>query len=122
MILSTISDRPWSQYFCCMILGNRDCVRDHPVATKRLVRAMLKAAEFCKADPQDAARRLVDAGFTTKYDYALQTITELPYELWREYDSEDSLRFYALRLHEAGMMRSQPERAPRRGHRLALPQ
>ena len=122
VILSTISDRPWSQYFCCMIHANRAWVRDHPVATKRFLRAVFKAAEFCKADPQDAARRLVDAGFTAKYDYALQTIRELPYELWHEYDSEDSLRFYALRLHEAGMLRSQPQRAARRGHRLALRQ
>jgi NitT/TauT family transport system substrate-binding protein len=69
---------------------------------------VFKAAEFCKADPQDAARRLVDAGFTPKYDYAFQTIREQPYELWHEYDSEDSLRFYALRLHEAGMLRGSP--------------
>jgi NitT/TauT family transport system substrate-binding protein len=108
VILSTISDRPWSQYFCCMIHANRGWVRDHPVATKRFLRAVFKAAEFCKADPRDAARRLVDAGFTAKYDYALQTIRELPYELWHEYDSEDSLRFYALRLHEAGMLRTSP--------------
>ena len=108
VILSTITDRPWSQCFCCMIHANRAWVRDHPVATKRFLRAVFKAAEFCKADPQDAARRLVDAGFTAKYDYALQTIRELPYELWHEYDSEDSLRFYALRLHEAGMLRSSP--------------
>jgi NitT/TauT family transport system substrate-binding protein len=108
VILSTLTDRPWSQYFCCMIHGNRAWVREHPVATKRFLRAVFKAAEFCKADPQDAARRLVDRGFTPQYDYALQTIRELPYELWHEYDSEDSLRFYALRLHEAGMLRTSP--------------
>jgi NitT/TauT family transport system substrate-binding protein len=108
VILSTITDRPWSQYFCCMIHANRAWVRDHPVATKRFLRAVFKAAEFCKADPQEAAHRLVDAGFTPKYDYALQTIREQPYELWHEYDSEDSLRFYALRLHEAGMLRTGP--------------
>jgi NitT/TauT family transport system substrate-binding protein len=51
---------------------------------------------------------LVDGGFTERYDYALQTLTELPYGLWREYDPEDTLRFYALRLHEAGMIRSSP--------------
>ena len=62
------------------------------------------------------------AGSRERYDYALQTIQELPYELWHEYDSEDSLRFYGLRLHEAGMIRIEPERAPRRGHRLALRQ
>jgi NitT/TauT family transport system substrate-binding protein len=108
VILSTVADRPWSEYFCCMIHGNRAWVREHPVATKHFLRAVFKAAEFCKADPESAARRLVDGGFTHKYDYAVQTIREQPYELWREYDSEDSLRFYALRLHEAGMLRTSP--------------
>jgi NitT/TauT family transport system substrate-binding protein len=108
VILSTLMDRPWSQYLCCMIYGNRAWVRDHPVATKRFLRATFKAAEFCQAEPENAAQQLVDGGFTTQYDYALQTIQELPYELWREYDSEDSLRFYALRLHEAGMISSSP--------------
>jgi NitT/TauT family transport system substrate-binding protein len=108
VILSTIIDRPWSQYFCCMVHANRAWVRDHPVATKRFLRAVFKAAEFCKGDPQGAARRLVDRGFTQKYDYALQTIRELPYDLWHEYDSEDSMRFYGLRLHEAGMLRTSP--------------
>jgi NitT/TauT family transport system substrate-binding protein len=108
VILSTVMDRPWSQYLCCMIYGNRDWVRDHPIATKRFLRATFKAAEFCQAEPERAARRLVEGGFATQYDYALQTIQELPYELWHEYDPEDSLRFYALRLHEAGMITSSP--------------
>jgi NitT/TauT family transport system substrate-binding protein len=108
VILNTILDRPWSQYFCCMIYGNRAWVRDHPVATKRLLRGIYKAAAFCQAEPENAARRLVDRGFTHKYDYALQTIRELPYDLWHEYDAADSLRFYALRLHEAGMIKSSP--------------
>jgi NitT/TauT family transport system substrate-binding protein len=108
VILNTILDRPWSQYFCCMIYGNRAWVRDHPIATKRFLRAVFKAAAFCQAEPESAARQLVDGGFAKQYDYALQTITELPYELWHEYDSEDSLRFYGLRLHEAGMLRTSP--------------
>jgi NitT/TauT family transport system substrate-binding protein len=108
VILSTVSDRPWSQYFCCMIYGNRAWARDHPVAAKRFLRAVFKAAAFCQAEPEDAARRLVDGGFAERYDYALQTIEEVPYDLWHEYDSADSLRFYALLLHEAGMVGSGP--------------
>jgi NitT/TauT family transport system substrate-binding protein len=108
VILSTLADRPWSQYFCCMIYGNRAWVRDHPVATKRFLRAVFKAAAFCQAEPENAARRLVDGGFAPRYDYALETIQELPYEFWHEYDSADSLRFYGLRLHEAGMISSSP--------------
>ena len=51
---------------------------------------------------------LVDRGFTKHYDYALQTLTEIPYASWREFDPEDSLRFFALRLHEVGMISSSP--------------
>jgi NitT/TauT family transport system substrate-binding protein len=110
VIVNSALDSPWSQYFCCMVAGNTDFVRDHPVATKRVLRAILKAADFCAADPEGAARRLVDGGFTQRYDYALQTLTELPYDRWHDYDPEDTLRFYALRLHEAGMIMSTPNK------------
>ena len=122
VILNTATDQPWSQYFCCMLVGNREFVREHPVATKRVLRAILKATDICAAEPERAAQRLVDGGFTERYDYALQTLTELPYGRWREFDPEDTLRFFALRLHEVGMIKSSPERAHRRGHRLALPE
>ena len=108
VILNTGTDKPWSQYFCCIVFGNREFVRAHPVATKRYVRAVLKAADLCAADPGLAARQLVDAGFTARYDYAFQTLTEVPYDRWREFDPEDAMRFYALRLHEAGMVTSTP--------------
>jgi NitT/TauT family transport system substrate-binding protein len=110
VIVSTTVDRPWSQYFCCMLGGNQDYVRKHPVATKRALRAVLKAAELCGSDPAGVARRLVDGGFTPRYDYAFQTVSELPYDKWRDYDAEDTVRFYALRLHEAGMIKSLPNR------------
>jgi NitT/TauT family transport system substrate-binding protein len=110
VILNEATDQPWSQYFCCLTSGNREFVRRHPIATKRYLRAVLKAADLCAADPARAARRLVDAGFTNQYDYALQTFTEVPYDVWREFDPEDSLRFYALRLHEVGMIKSTPHK------------
>ena len=108
VILSMTTGRPWSQYFCCMMVGNREFVQTHPVATKRVIRAVLKANDICAAEPERAARRLVDAGFTAGYDYALQTLTELPFASWREFDAEDSMRFFALRLHEVGMIESSP--------------
>jgi NitT/TauT family transport system substrate-binding protein len=108
VIVNTTTDKPWSQYFCCMLVGNRAFVRAHPIATKRVLRAILKANDVCAAEPERAARRLVDGGFTQRYDYALQTLTELPYATWREFDAEDSLRFFALRLHEVGMIKSSP--------------
>jgi NitT/TauT family transport system substrate-binding protein len=108
VILNSATDRPWSQYFCCLLAGNTDFIHQHPIATKRVVRAVLKAADLCVAEPERAARRLVDDGFTERYDYAFQTLTELPYASWREFDPEDSLRFFALRLHEVGMITHSP--------------
>jgi NitT/TauT family transport system substrate-binding protein len=108
VILNTTTDKPWSQYFCCVVVGNREFVHHHPVAPKRVVRALLKANDVCAAEPEGAAQQLVDRGFAQNYDYALQTLAELPYASWREFDAEDSLRFFALRLHEVGMITSSP--------------
>jgi len=109
VILRTAVDRPWSEYFCCMLAGNRDYVRRHPVATKRVIRAFLKAADLCASAPEQAARKLVEGGFTDRYEYALQTLKENPYGGWRDYGAEDSVRFYALRLHDLGFVKSSPQ-------------
>lgn len=108
VILNSAADRPWSQYFCCLLAGNTDFIQRHPIATKRVVRAILKTADLCVAEPERVAQRLVEGGFTQRYDDAFQTLTELPYATWREFDPEDTMRFYALRLHEVGMIKSSP--------------
>jgi NitT/TauT family transport system substrate-binding protein len=110
VIVNSSLDRPWSQYYCCMLAGNRDFIRKNPIATKRVLRAILKATDFCVGDRAGAARRMVDRGFTTEYDYALQTLSEVPYNKWRDYDPEDTIRFFSLRLREAGMIKSNPNR------------
>ncbi len=110
VVVNTVVDRPWSQYLCCMFIGNREFVRKNPVATKRALRAILKANQICAVEPERVARLLVDKGYAGQYDYARQTMTEIPYGKWREYDPEDSVRFYSLRLHEAGMIKSSPQK------------
>jgi len=85
-------------------------VRQHPVATKRALRAILKASDICALEPERAAWSVVDKGYAKSYDYALQTMQEVPYGKWREYDPEDTVRFYALRLHEVGMLQSSPHK------------
>jgi NitT/TauT family transport system substrate-binding protein len=110
VVVNSSVDRPWSQYFCCVLSGNRDFIRKNPVATKRVLRAILKATDFCATNPTAAARRLVDSGYTTEYDYALQTLKEVPYNKWREYDPEDTIRFWSLRLREAGLIKSSPQK------------
>jgi NitT/TauT family transport system substrate-binding protein len=110
VVVNSRMDRPWSQYFCCVATGNREFVRKHPIATKRALRAIMKATDVCALEPERAAQAVVDKGFTPRYDYALQTMQEVPYDKWREYDPEDTMRFYALRLHEAGMIKSSPQK------------
>jgi NitT/TauT family transport system substrate-binding protein len=110
VILRTAVDRPWSQYFCCMMAANREYAARYPVATKRVIRAVLKAADLCAGEPELAARLIVEGGFAERYDSALQTLTENPYGAWREYDAEDTIRFYALRLHELGMIKNSPQK------------
>ena len=110
VIVNSVLDRPWSQYFCCVLAANRAYIRKYPIATKRVLRAIVKAADLCASEPARVARQIVDAGFTPSYDYALQTIKEIPYTRWREYNPEDAVRFYALRLREAGMIKSSPNK------------
>jgi NitT/TauT family transport system substrate-binding protein len=111
VVVNSMLDKPWSQYFCCLVTANREFVKKHPVATKRAVRAILKANDVCAREPERVARFLVDKGYTQNYDYALQAMREMRMAYhWREYDPEDTLRFYALRLHEAGMIKSSPQK------------
>ena len=110
VLVNTGLDRPWSQYFCCILAANRNFLSKHPVATKRVLRAVLKAADFCAAEPARAARHLVDGGFTSRYDYALQAMQDVVYDKWRDYDAEDTVRFNALLLREAGLIKSTPQK------------
>ena len=108
VIVDTAQDRPWSQYFCCMVAANRDFVQRHPIATKHVLRAILKATDICAADPLHAARFLSDKLYEPRFQIGLNVMQRLPYNFWREADPEDTLRFHALRLHEAGLIQVQP--------------
>jgi NitT/TauT family transport system substrate-binding protein len=110
VVVNMTVDRPWSTYFCCILTGHRDFVRKNPVATKRAMRAILKSANLCASSPESTARLLAGRGFASDYGKALQLLREVPYARWRDYNTEDSVRFYALRLHEAGMIKSTPQK------------
>src|SRR5881296_3451298 len=66
-----------------------------PPETTRL--RLVKIPSICQA-PQYVADALFQAeGF-------------IPYGRWRDFDPIDTIRFYALRLHEAGMIKSSPQK------------
>ena len=112
VILNSMMDRPWSQYFCCLLTANREFVRKHPVATKRAMRAILKRADIIAGEPERTARLLVEKGYAKNddYEYVHQMMKEMNYGQWREYEPEDTVRFYALRLNEIGMIKNSPQK------------
>ena len=110
LILSMTTDRPWSEHYCCMIVARRGFVKANPVATKRALRAVIKATAICTAEPERATRVLVARKLTDKYDYTLQMMKELPYSRWRDYNPAATLNFYALLLYKAGLIRTTPQK------------
>jgi NitT/TauT family transport system substrate-binding protein len=112
VVVNSLEDPPWSHYFCCLTLASASFVEKCPVATKRVVRALVKAADICAAEPDRVVRMMLDKGYEKpeKSDYVLQSVRQIPYAAWRDLDPEDTIRFFALRLHEAGMVKSSPQK------------
>jgi NitT/TauT family transport system substrate-binding protein len=110
-LFDTNVDRPWSQYFCCMILGRRDFIKNNPVATKKVIRSILRANDMVAQDPAMAAQLLVDRKLRKAYDqeFMAQAFREIPYGKWRDYSPEDTIRFWALRLKELGITQYTPQ-------------
>ena len=115
VIVDSITDPPWSNYYCCMVMAHRDWLEKHPVAAKRALRAVLKGSDVVSKDPEGSARFMVDRGFTINYDYTCDLLKKMPYDVWRDYDAADSVRFYALRLKEAGIISATPDEIIEKG-------
>ncbi|MBI5075783.1 MAG: ABC transporter substrate-binding protein [Nitrospirae bacterium] len=111
LLIDTNVDKPWSQYFCCMVAGHSDFIKKHPVATKRALRAILKANDIVARDPEMATRILIEKKVIKESDYphTLPELKHIPYNKWRDYNPEDTVRFYALRMRDIGMMKSNPQ-------------
>ena len=116
VVLNSLTDPPWSNYYCCTAVTTRDFLEKHPVATKRALRATVKGADVIAKDPDGSARFLVDRGYASNFDYTCDILKEIPYNnIWRDFDPVDSVRFYALRLKRAGLIKSTPEEIIKRG-------
>jgi NitT/TauT family transport system substrate-binding protein len=107
-LVNTTTDKPWSQYSCCLIASTKDFVRRNPVATKRAMRAILKSVDLCARDPGRVARFMEGRGLGS-YDITLQGLREVPYAKWREINVADSVRFWSLRLHDVGAIKGSPQ-------------
>jgi len=61
-----------------MLVANREYVVQHPVATKRAIRAFLKAADLCVQEPERVATYLAAKGYEPRYEIGLEVLKKLP--------------------------------------------
>jgi NitT/TauT family transport system substrate-binding protein len=116
VVINSLTDPPWSKYYCCAAVTTRSWMEKHPVATKRALRAVLKGADVVARDPNGSARFMVDRGYSKNFDYTCDILKEIPYNrIWQDFDPGDSVRFYALRLKQAGLIKSTPEEIIKKG-------
>ena len=92
-ILNTTIDQPWSSYYCCTLAGSADYMGRYPIATKRVLRAILKSIDLCGSAPQLVARQLVDRGLASNYELLLELLGAVGYDRWRDFDTDDAIRF-----------------------------
>ena len=107
-ILDTRIDRPWANYYCCALAASGDYANNYPVATKRVLRAILKSIDLCSSAPEAVARQLADRGLADNYELLAHSLAEVGYDRWRDFDTDDAIRFYTLRMREVGMSKANP--------------
>ena len=107
VIVNTTTDKPWSQYFCCMVVGNTDSsatIPSPPSASCEPFSSPTTSAPPNRSEPR-SSWSIADSPSTTTTPCRR---CRAAVRQWREFDAEDSLRFFGLRLHEAGMIKSSP--------------
>ena len=78
VLINTLTDRPWSRYFCCLVAGNRE-IRSKIARSRRALRAILKGHRSMR-EPARKRRSAHDRqGVATNYDYVLQSVQEIGY-------------------------------------------
>ena len=70
VLVDITKDKPWSNYFCCLIATTRNFVNKYPVATKRALRAIIKGADVCATEPKRVAKLMAARGLAS-YDDTL---------------------------------------------------
>jgi NitT/TauT family transport system substrate-binding protein len=113
VILDSSADKPWSQNYCCLLVTSRDWYSAHPVAAKRMTRAILRATDAAKKDLRGAAKATADKG---TYKSTPAVTEQIIYDIikdesfdWRQYDPDDTVRFFALRLADAKLVKKTPQ-------------
>jgi len=119
VILSNLTDKPWSQYNCCTLVAHRDWARQNPIATKRVTRALLRATDRAARDQARAAHDAVSFGPDFADESLIRETMDMCTYDWRDLDPEETLRFYALRLADVKLITKTPQQLIAEGTDLA---
>jgi len=106
MVHSQLMDDPWSKLACCILVTTQDWYHSNPVAAKRAIRAIFRAADFQPDDRADAVKPLTDKGFfggASNFDNVLAAADMVPAN-WRDLDTEKTVRFYGKLLTDVGLL------------------
>jgi NitT/TauT family transport system substrate-binding protein len=110
VLVRTADDPPWSTHYCCVVYGNATFVERNPNTTRRTMRALYRAIDATARQPEDVARHIVEVrGYPFSLEDATHHLKHPHFDVWRTFDVEDTLRFYALRLREVGEIDATPD-------------
>nr|MDP9320634.1 ABC transporter substrate-binding protein [Chloroflexota bacterium] len=114
-------DKPWSQYFCCLLVANRDWAKRNPNAAMRATRAVLRAIDYGAKDHARTVRAAVDKKVPAASvpEFLLEALHHHGYS-WRDYDAEETIRFNALRLADAKLLTKTPSQVVAEGSDFAF--
>lgn len=118
VILDTMIEKPWSEYVCCHLVANRDWTRRNPIATQYVTRAVLRATDAAAKDHARAAHDSVAGGYPKDESLVIDAMAMSTYK-WREFEPEETLRFWGLRLAAVKLIHSTPQQLIQNGTDLA---
>lgn len=104
VIHSQVMDEPWKNLDCCILATTEDWYRANPIAAKRAVRAIFRAADSLSADRANAVKLMTDKGLfggSANFANVREAANMVPLD-WRTSDLDKSMRFFAPLLAEAG--------------------
>jgi NitT/TauT family transport system substrate-binding protein len=120
VVVDLMNDKPWSDNYCCGVAVNRSFAQRNPVATKRALRALLKASDEAASQPEAATHYVVDKGYRPNYDDVFAAFKDMTHNKWREADHEGSARFYLKDLQGAGVVKNAADKVIADGVNLSF--
>lgn len=111
VVLDQTMDAPWSEQACCILTTTSDWLRANPVAAKRALRAIYRAADSLPKDRADAAKIATDKGLfggAANVELVRGAANMVPVD-WRTYDVAESMRFHAKLLNSVGLLKLTPD-------------